>query len=174
MLRSVKITAYGQQYADNQSTSFLPAIVSTSTRMHGEFLRLLFLQAHRETEAHFTAEHPPPQCQHQEAREQARAGSSSLGFWVQGLRFRDAIRQLPRCQTEETCHTIFFSSSPSRSWCEIEVLQQRRLMYSHPCLCAPPPSPPQHPPSLLNPKALLLQPSVAEEDTCVDRLRETE
>jgi hypothetical protein len=29
--------------------------VSTSTRIHGEFLRLLFLQAHRETEAHFTA-----------------------------------------------------------------------------------------------------------------------
>ena len=29
--------------------------MSTSTRMHGEFLRLLFLQAHRETEAHFTA-----------------------------------------------------------------------------------------------------------------------
>ncbi len=44
-----------QQYADNQNISFLPAIVSTSTRMHGEFLRLLFLQAHRETEAHFTA-----------------------------------------------------------------------------------------------------------------------
>jgi hypothetical protein len=32
-----------QQYADNQNISFLPAIVSTSTRMHGEFLRLLFL-----------------------------------------------------------------------------------------------------------------------------------
>ena len=29
--------------------------ISTSTRMHGEFLRLLFLQAHRETTAHFTA-----------------------------------------------------------------------------------------------------------------------
>ena len=41
--------------ADNQNLSFLPAIVSTSTRMHGEFLRLLFLQAHRETEAHYTA-----------------------------------------------------------------------------------------------------------------------
>jgi hypothetical protein len=50
-----KITAYQQQYADNQNISFLPAIVSTSTRMHGEFLRLLFLQAHQETEAHFTA-----------------------------------------------------------------------------------------------------------------------
>jgi hypothetical protein len=49
-----KIAAYQQQYADN-NISFLPAIVSTSTRMHGEFLRLLFLQAHRETEAHFTA-----------------------------------------------------------------------------------------------------------------------
>ena len=50
-----KINSYRQQYADNQNISFLPAIVSTSTRMHGEFLRLLFLQAHRETEAHFTA-----------------------------------------------------------------------------------------------------------------------
>ena len=35
--------------------SFLPAIMSTCTRMHGEFLRVLFLQAHRETEAHVTA-----------------------------------------------------------------------------------------------------------------------
>ena len=50
-----KINAYRQQYADNQNISFLPAIVSTSCRMHGEFLRLIFLQAHRETEAHFTA-----------------------------------------------------------------------------------------------------------------------
>ena len=48
-----KIAAYRQQYADNQNISFLTAIVSTSTRMHGEFLRLLFLQAHRE--AHFKA-----------------------------------------------------------------------------------------------------------------------
>jgi hypothetical protein len=50
-----KINTYRQQYADNRNISFLPAIVSTSTRMHGEFLRLLFLQAHRETETHFTA-----------------------------------------------------------------------------------------------------------------------
>jgi hypothetical protein len=51
-----KITAYLQQYNDNQNISFLPVIVSTSTRIHCEFLRLLFLQAHRETEAHFTAD----------------------------------------------------------------------------------------------------------------------
>ena len=50
-----KINAYRQQYADNQNISFLPAIVSTSCRMHGEFLRLLFLLDHLETEAHFTA-----------------------------------------------------------------------------------------------------------------------
>ena len=55
LLRSAKLTAIRQQYADNQNISFLPAIVSTSARMHGEFLRLLFLQAHRETETHFTA-----------------------------------------------------------------------------------------------------------------------
>ena len=35
--------------------------MSTSTCMHGEFLRLLFLQAHRETEAHFTAAGMPSQ-----------------------------------------------------------------------------------------------------------------
>jgi hypothetical protein len=50
-----KINGYRQQYADHRNISFLPAIVSTPTRMHGEFLRLLFLKAHRETEAHFTA-----------------------------------------------------------------------------------------------------------------------
>ena len=50
-----KITAYRQQEADNQNISFLPAIIRTSTRMHGEFLCLLFLQAHRETETHFAA-----------------------------------------------------------------------------------------------------------------------
>jgi hypothetical protein len=56
-----KINSYRQQYADNQNISFLPAIASTSIRMHGEFLRLLFLQAHRETEAHFTATGMPSQ-----------------------------------------------------------------------------------------------------------------
>jgi hypothetical protein len=50
-----KIAAYQQQYDDNQNISFLPVIVSTSTRMHGEFLRLLFLQAHWESKVHFTA-----------------------------------------------------------------------------------------------------------------------
>jgi hypothetical protein len=33
-----KINGYRQQYADNQNISFLPAIMSTSTRMHSEFL----------------------------------------------------------------------------------------------------------------------------------------
>ena len=50
-----KLTRYRQQYADNQNISFLPAIMTTSSRIHGEFLRLLFLHAHRETTAHFHA-----------------------------------------------------------------------------------------------------------------------
>ena len=44
LLRSVdriRQQSYQQQYADNQNISFLPVIVSTSTRMHGEFLHLL-------------------------------------------------------------------------------------------------------------------------------------
>jgi hypothetical protein len=49
-----KINSYRQQYVVNQNISFLSAIVNTNTRMHGEFVRLLFLQAHRETEVHLT------------------------------------------------------------------------------------------------------------------------
>ena len=60
-LRSAKLTLYRQHYADNQNISFLPAIMTTSSRMHGEFLRLLFLQAHRETTAHFIATGLPSQ-----------------------------------------------------------------------------------------------------------------
>ena len=70
---ALKITAYRQQYADNQNISFLPAIVSTSTRMHGEFLRLLFLLAHRETEAHFTAAGMSSQTNNSEALRFKRA-----------------------------------------------------------------------------------------------------
>jgi len=56
-----KINNYRKLYADNQNISLLPAITSTSTRMRGEILRVLFLQAHRETEAHFTATGVPSQ-----------------------------------------------------------------------------------------------------------------
>ena len=41
--------------------SCLPSPAPQSSRMHGEFLRLLFLQAHRETTAHFTAIGMPAQ-----------------------------------------------------------------------------------------------------------------
>jgi len=55
LLRSVKLTTIGNNTLTIRTfnISFLPAIMSTSTSMHGEFLRLHFLQAHRETEAHF-------------------------------------------------------------------------------------------------------------------------
>ena len=55
LLRSAKLTAIGNNTLTIRTFLFSPPIVSTSTRMHGEFLRLLVLQAHRETEAHFTA-----------------------------------------------------------------------------------------------------------------------
>ena len=53
-----------QWAAANIMRTFMPAITSTivtSSRMHGEFLRLLFLQARRETTAHFTAIGMPAQ-----------------------------------------------------------------------------------------------------------------
>ena len=36
-------------------TTFMPAIAGTTGRLHSEFIRLLFLQAHRETDRFFTA-----------------------------------------------------------------------------------------------------------------------
>ena len=56
-----KINSYRQQFADNQNISFLPVMMTTSSRMHGEFLRLLLLLVHRETEAHFIATGMPSQ-----------------------------------------------------------------------------------------------------------------
>jgi hypothetical protein len=56
-----KANGYRQQYADNQNISFLPAIVTTYSRMQGEFWCLLFLQANRKTTAHFIATGLPSQ-----------------------------------------------------------------------------------------------------------------
>jgi hypothetical protein len=64
----------------NTHISFLPAIMSTSNRMHGEFLRLLFLQAHRETEAHFTAAGMPSQ------RNQSESFRFKRAAFYQGLK----------------------------------------------------------------------------------------
>jgi hypothetical protein len=52
-----KIRKYRADYNDNptNSISFIPAIASTSGRIHSEFVRLLFLQAHRETDRFFAA-----------------------------------------------------------------------------------------------------------------------
>ena len=49
-----KIRKYRVDYNNNPPSvvSFMPAIVSTSGRLHSEFIRLLFLQDHRETD-HF-------------------------------------------------------------------------------------------------------------------------
>ena len=48
-----KIRKYRADYNNNPPTnaiSFMPAIASTSGRLHGEFVRLLVLHAHRETD----------------------------------------------------------------------------------------------------------------------------
>ena len=56
-----KVNKYRNTYINHHSISFLPAITSTSSRIHGEFLRLLFLQAHRETENYFAFMDTPAQ-----------------------------------------------------------------------------------------------------------------
>ena len=50
-----KIRKYHADYNNNppNSISFIPAIASTSGRLHSEFVCLLFLQAHRQTDRFF-------------------------------------------------------------------------------------------------------------------------
>ena len=52
-----KIRQYRADYNNRPSNaiSFIPAVASTSGRLHSEFVRLLFLQAHRETDRFFAA-----------------------------------------------------------------------------------------------------------------------
>jgi hypothetical protein len=52
-----KIRKYRADYNNNppSTVSFMPAISSTSGRLHSEFIRLSFLQAHRETDRFFAA-----------------------------------------------------------------------------------------------------------------------
>jgi hypothetical protein len=50
-----KIRKYHSDYNNNPPPviSFIPTVVSTSGRLHSEFVSLLFLQAHRETDRFF-------------------------------------------------------------------------------------------------------------------------
>ncbi len=52
-----KIRKYRADYNNRtpKTVSFMPDIASTSGRLHSEFVRLLFLQAHRETDRFFAA-----------------------------------------------------------------------------------------------------------------------
>ncbi len=52
-----KIRKYRADYNNNppNAVPFMPTIPGTNGRLHSEFIRLLFLQAHRETDRFFTA-----------------------------------------------------------------------------------------------------------------------
>ncbi len=52
-----KIRKYGGDYNNNppNTVAFIPVIVGTTGRFHSEFIRLLFLQAHRETDRFLAA-----------------------------------------------------------------------------------------------------------------------
>ncbi len=52
-----KIRKYRADYNNKppSTVSFMTTIVSTSVRLHGEFVRFLFLQDHRETDRIFSA-----------------------------------------------------------------------------------------------------------------------
>jgi hypothetical protein len=52
-----KVRKYRADYNNRppSAVSFMPDIASTSVRLHSEFVRLLFLQAHRETDRFFAA-----------------------------------------------------------------------------------------------------------------------
>jgi hypothetical protein len=120
-----KMNSYRQQYADNQNISFLPAIMSTSTRMHGEFLRLLFLQAHRKTEAHPTATGEPSQCNQSDSFRFKRAAISQL------LKSKVGLAAAKAAALRIDLNTPFFSppkkgkgGTKNTIYCSIRVLHK--------------------------------------------------
>ncbi len=101
-----KIRKYRADYNNNPSNAvaFMPAIAGTNGRLHSDFIRLLFLQVHRETDRFFTASG-------------VQSAQSNLGdtyfhfhrvtFLNQfkskcGLIFAKAIHYLPRVWNSET------------------------------------------------------------------------
>ena len=50
-----KIRSYREPYSRNRSLAFLPACMSTSGRIHSEFLRLLYFLADKQASDYFTA-----------------------------------------------------------------------------------------------------------------------
>ena len=93
------------------SGPILPAIVSTSTRMHGEYLRLLFLQAHRETEAHFTAAGISSQTNNSEALRFKRAA------FYNGLNSKVGLAsgcQSGSVEDQPQCPGMWHSSNPGQ------------------------------------------------------------
>jgi hypothetical protein len=50
-----KVRLYHEDYNNNppNAVAFIPAIAGTNGRLHSDFIRLLFLQAHRETDRFF-------------------------------------------------------------------------------------------------------------------------
>ena len=50
-----KIRNYRDAYAVNRQVAFLPACMTTSGRIHGEFLRLLFFLSNKQADDYFAA-----------------------------------------------------------------------------------------------------------------------
>ena len=77
--------------------------MTTSSRMHGEFLRLLFLQAHRETTAHFIATGLSSQQTRSENAFRCKCAAFYMGLKskvglvaAKGFRSPDGWDQIPR------------------------------------------------------------------------------
>ena len=71
-----KIISYRQHYADNQSISFLPAIMTTSSRMHGESLSFCGFFFYRTT-ARSRRTSLPLDCHRNKTHRTTRSGSNA-------------------------------------------------------------------------------------------------
>jgi hypothetical protein len=95
-----KIRKYCADYNNRppSAISFMPVIASTSGRLHSEFVRLLFLQAHRETDLFFASSGVQP-AQTQRVMFHFRRTAFSSGFKSKvGL----TLAKAARCSTSTT------------------------------------------------------------------------
>src|SRR6056300_308777 len=112
-----KIIKHQAAYSNNNSTSFMPGVASTSGRLHCEILRLLFLQAHRETEEYCRLFGVPAQTNQDSFRYKRAAFYSGIKGKV-GLIFAKAApahqhqRRRQPCRHGPHMHRTLLASSP--------------------------------------------------------------
>ena len=109
---NAKVQKYREDYsASDVNKTFIPAILSTSGRIHGEFLRPLYILAHRQTVNFFDTLGEEP------SNEALPGAALNTSFTTARLSGSHALMPLPYARVAVAPHMLGASHFPSRVCC---------------------------------------------------------